>query len=235
MALGDWGSTQSEYIEWAQRCSHFLDDYITKHCFKGGRFFEFYSKNYEAGKDNTVYYGTTAKDGSKMYLWTDEKCTQPYTVASLDPPCSAYGTPSFSPPPPGQPSLYHNVSGAADTIDWGFLLLGNSQGTGAAANWGSDPVCMAIMVSICRGVMHLDKGTEDWINSDLYYKGDGFDKSLGDVPIFYYAKVLHELGDNGLAYVLSYDDVYGYNPSIFNSGNPDITIDLHGLDQVKLS
>lgn len=32
--------------------------------------------------------------------------------------------------------------------------------------------------------------------------------------------------------VLSYDDVYGSNPSIFFKGKPDVTIDLNGLDKI---
>ena len=234
MALGDWGSTEAEFVEWGTKCSHFLDDYVTQHCFKGGRKFNFYSKKYP--NDQTVYWGTTPPQGGEIHLWEDEACTRPYSnVPTLKVPVAPWPLPDFK----TQQVLYHNVGGEGDKqddIDWGFLLLGNSAGTGAAAHWGDDPLCMAIMVSICRGVMHLDNGTESWIDKSQYYQGNGANPPMStpDMPIFYYSSILHKLGD-GKAYVLSYDDVYGANPSIFFSGNPDIKIDLYGLDKVVVS
>lgn len=236
MGLSDWGNTQGEFVKWATRCSHFLDGYVKNHCFKGGRKFKFYSKFWTKGGTNTVYYGTTPKEGGKIHLWTDEACTQSYAaVPTLNMPMTAWPNPNFTPPTqPNQPSLYHNIAGEQDTIDWGFLLLGNSAGSGAANHWGTDPLCMAIMVSICRGVMHLDDGTKDWIDSTKYYQGNA-GTSTEDMPIFYYSSILHAKGKDGKAYVLSYDDVYGSNPSIFFKNNPDITIDLYGLDEVNSS
>lgn len=236
MGLGDWGNTQAEFIEWGSKCSHFLDSYVKNKCFAGGRQFKFYSKMWTEAGPNTIYYGTTPKEGGSINLWTDEACTKPYEpVPTLNMPMTAWPNPNLTPPSQaGQPSLYHNVSGKQDTIDWGFLLLGNSAGSGAAKNWGTDPLCMAIMVSICRGVMHLDNGIKDWIDASKYYQGNA-GLSTEDMPIFFYSSILHALGKDGKAYVLSYDDVYGSNPSIFFKNNPDVTIDLYGLDKVENS
>ena len=242
MGLSDWGATEKEFVFWATACSHFLDAYVTQHCFRPNRAFSFFDKTYTPAGPNTTYYGTTDADGT-LSLWTDAAHTQPYTpVPTLAPPCAPWPLPSMKPPPPHVPSNYHNVNGTQDEIDWGFLLLGNSVGTGAADHWGNDPLCMAIMVSICRGVMHLDDGTTSWVDASQYYQGAGVPTSdtdaplppvsTEDLPIFYYASVLHEKGLDGKAYVLSYDDVYGSNPSIFFAGHPDVTIDLHGLDTV---
>lgn len=235
MGLGDWGDTQSEFVEWGTKCSHFLDNYVKNKCFVGGRKFKFYSKMWTEAGPNTVYYGTTPPEGGSINLWTDEACTKPYApVPTLNMPMTAWPNPNFTPPTqPNQPSLYHNVAGKQDTIDWGFLLLGNSAGSGAAKNWGTDPLCMAIMVSICRGVMHLDEGTKDWVDSSKYYQGNGQGESTEDMPIFYYSSILHANGKDGKAYVLSYDDVYGSNPSIFFKGKPNVTIDLNGLDKIS--
>jgi hypothetical protein len=236
MGLGDWGNTQAGFVDWGTKCSHFLDNYVKNKCFAGGRKFKFYSKMWTEAGPNTTYYGTTPKEGGSINLWTDADCTVPYApVPTLNLPMTAWPNPDFT-PKAGVTSLYHTVGGAQDTIDWGFLLLGNSAGTGAAANWGSDPLCMAIMVSICRGVMHLEDGTTDWIDSSKYYQGNGATPAVSteDMPIFYYSSILHSKGKDGKAYVLSYDDVYGSNPSIFFSGSPDVTIDLYGLDKVDL-
>ncbi len=236
MGLGDWGATQEEFVAWGTRCSHFLDDYVAKHCFKGERKFSFYSKDYKEGADNTIYWGTTPKGGGSINLWTNEACTQAYgPVPTLNLPAAPWPLPDLTPKAKVK-SLYHNVDGAQDTIDWGFLLLGNSKGTGAGAHWGIDPLCMAIMVSICRGVMHLDDGTVSWIDSSKYYQGNGatLPVSTADMPILYYSSILHEQGKDGKAYVLSYDDIYGTNPSIFFADHPDITIDLYGLDKVTV-
>ena len=231
MALTDWPQTKANDAWWATCCSHFLDDYVKKHCFKPGRKFSFYSKNYP--NDKTVFYGSVDPSGNNINLWTDKANTVPYApVPKLNIPCASWPDPNFE----TSPDLYHDVSGTQDQIDWGFLLLGNSAGTGAAENWGNDPLCMAIMVSICRGVMHRDDGTTSWIDSNKYYLGNGATppKATEDMPIFYYSKILHEMGKDGKAYVLSYDDVYGENPSIFFAGHPDVTIDLYGLDKVLL-
>lgn len=234
MALTDWGKTEEEFIYWANRCSHFFDDYLKNQCFRGGRKFKFYSKKYNKEKNSTVYYGTTPPEGGTIHLWTDEACTIPYKVPRLNMPAAPWPLPDFK-PAPLKTALYHNVGEgmnnpmkAQNDIDWGFLLLGNSTGEGAAAHWGDDELCMAIMVSICRGVMHYDDGTVKWVDPELYYK------EHDNIPIFYYSSILHKNGRDGKAYVLSYDDVYGENPSIFFKDHPEITVDLYGLDKVKM-
>ena len=57
-------------------------------------------------------------------------------------------------------------------IDWGYLVYGqDGYASGPGAHWITDPVAMAIPVSIVRGVMHMDNGTVDWKDSNIYYKG----------------------------------------------------------------
>lgn len=237
MALSDWGAT-SPYTN-ARRFSHFLDEYVTKHCYLAGRSFSFYSKDYPTS--STVYYGVVDATGENINLYTDAGHTNAYSPCpTLPRPTNAFTDPSY-------PSKFHNVAGDNDTIDWGFLLLGNSAGTGVANHWGQDPLAMAIMVSICRGVMHLDDGTSTWIDTDKYYQGgrytreaDGTTKDNGaaaavtspEYPIFFYSKYLHELGVDGKAYVLSYDDVYGTNPTIYFDAAAEMTLSLNSLADV---
>jgi hypothetical protein len=76
-----------------------------------------------------------------------------------------------------------------------------------------------IYSSICRGCMHLNQAT-DWTDGNNWY--------TGAAPVFYYAKILHEAAVGGLAYALSYDDIFGTDPSIYISGYPnvDVTFDV---------
>lgn len=244
MALTDWGKPSSPYTN-AQRASHFLDDYVSKHCYLPGRTFSFYSKLYPSSQ--TVYYGEVDTAGENIKLYTDAARTQAYSPCpTLPKPTNAFGNPNFG----ASPSQFHNVNGANDTIDWGFLLMGNSAGTGAGANWGSDPLAIAIMVSICRGVMHLDDGTSSWIDSSKYYQGgrytretNGTTKDNGasaavtspEYPVYFYSKVLHEKGFDGKAYALSYDDVYGSNPSVYFDEGTTLTVNLNSLHKVAPS
>ncbi len=221
MALSDWGS-----VTRATQASHFLDQYIQKHCWKPNRTFSFYDKFWPTQK-NTIY-GQVSADGHTLNLFTDAARTQPYTVPSLPRPCATWPNPDFNTPTNYQKTDSVDVNG----IDWGFLLMGNAGGTGMGANWASDPAAMAIMVAIDRGVMHLDNGTEDWVNASNYYRGDGKGHSSEDMPIFYYSRILHQQGLNGLAYVLSYDDVYGTNPSIFFDAGATVTVTLTSLESV---
>lgn len=229
MALSDWGPTQEKAVHRATQASHFLDAYVQKHCWKPGRTFSFYDKFWPTQLN--VRYGQVSADGLTLNLFTDAAMTQPYTpVPSLPRPCATWPNPNFN-----TPTNYQNTNSPdVDGIDWGFLLLGNALGTGAGANWASDPAAMAIMVSIDRGVMHLDNGTTDWVDASKYYPGNVKGDSTEDMPIFYYSRILHGLGLNGQAYVLSYDDVYGTNPSIFFDGGATVTVTLNSLERVKL-
>jgi hypothetical protein len=221
MALSDWGSVQR-----ATQASHFLDQYIQKHCWVPNRTFKFYDKSWPTQKNTR--YGRVSADGLTLNLFTDAAMTQPYTVPSLPRPCATWPNPDFNTPTNYQNTNATDVNG----IDWGFLLLGNAMGTGAGANWASDPAAMAIMVAIDRGVMHLDNGTTDWVDARKYYPGDAKGHSTEDMPIFYYSKVLHRLGLHHQAYVLSYDDVYGDNPSIFFNSGASVTVTLNSLESV---
>ena len=241
MALTDWGKPDAPYHN-AQLASHFLDEYLRKHCYLANRSFSFYSKSYPS--DTTVYYGLVNDKGDSIHLYTDAGHTSPYSSCpSLPLPTNAFGKPSFG----ADPSQFHNVDGLNDTIDWGFLLMGNSAGTGAGANWGSDPLAMAIMVSICRGVMHLDDGTTSWVDSTKYYQGGRYTRNKDGVtvdngasaaisspeyPVYFYSKVLHANGYNGQAYALSYDDVYGDNPTVYFDEGAHLTITLNSLHVV---
>ena len=235
MALSDWGTSQQSQVQNATLCSHFLDEYITQHCWAPQRSFSFYDKFWPQQK--TIYYGCVTPDGQMVNLYTDSAMTQPYSnVPQLVRPQAIWPLPSFN-----TPSNYHRTS-APDTegIDWGYLLLGNAAGGDAAAAWGSDPAVMAILVSICRGVMHLDNGTSDWVPvyakpdspPGNFYLGNGLGVSTPGMPIYYYSKILHSFGAGGMAYVLSYDDVYGQNTSIFFADGANVTINLNSLESV---
>lgn len=229
-ALTDWaGVTLDENINNAYKCSHFLDEYVNNHCWKPGRTFSCYSKDYNPAINNSKYYGRVSEDGQTLDLFTDEEMQVAYhAVPTLPRPSNPWMVPSFDPPPPGQPSRYHNIDSNYAPIDWGFLLLGNTGSPqGLGQYWDSDPVAMAIMVSICRGVMHYDDGCNKWIKPSYYYLGDGQGNSSSAFPIFYYAKILHQLSIENKAYVLSFDDVYGgVDPTIYFGGYPDITINF---------
>lgn len=226
MALTDWGSGR-EQVPNATRASHFLDDYVNQHCWAPGRSFSFFDKFYPTALNER--YGRVSSDGATLQLYTDAAMTQPYTpVPSLPRPSAAWPNPDFS-----NPANYHNANGASvEDIDWGFLLVGNSGGSGAGANWASDPAAMAIMVSIDRGVMHLNNGTADWIDAANYYLGDGQGKSTKDMPILFYSQILHQFGQDGAVYALSFDDVYGQNSSIFFADGGDVSIVLESLEAV---
>lgn len=229
MALTDWGATQQEYTERATMNSHFLDQYVNQHCWAPNRTFSFYDKNWP-GQLNQIF-GRVSADGLTLNLFTDAAMTVPYApVPTLPRPSAAWPNPSFQ-----TPTNYHQTnSQAVNGIDWGFLLIGNVLGTGAGANWASDPAAMAIMVSIDRGVMHMNDGTTAWVTPANYYKGNGSGVSTEDMPILFYSSILHQFGLNGQAYVLSFDDVYGENPTIAFASGAEVTVTLNSLESVKL-
>jgi hypothetical protein len=232
MALTDWDPTSpTAQADRAKRCSHFFDDYVSKHCFKPERKFTFYNKLWSPGTadpSSLQVWGEVSSDGLTMTLYSN-KDRSGTPLQTLAPPVAPWPQPDFA----TNPSGYHNTGGtSADQIDWGFLLAGNvSTNTGVAnSDWSTD-AAIAIMVSICRGVMHLDEGTTQWVDASLYYQGNGSGVSTEDMPIFYFSSILHQFGLNGLAYVLSLDDVYGTNPTImFNSG-ATVTVTLVSLEK----
>ena len=173
--------------------------------------------------------GKVDSTGTTLNLYTNAGMTTPYTVPSLPRPSVAWPNPDFA----KKPGLYQNIDSANGAMDWGFLLFANAgYSSGLGEYWNSDPVAIAIMVSICRGVMHLDNGCTDWVDSSKYYLGNGKGVSSSNLPIFYYSSILHSKGLGGKAYVLSYDDVYGYDPAIYFSGYPDVTVTLNSVEKV---
>jgi hypothetical protein len=234
MALTDWDpSSQANQVTYATQASHFFDDYVLNEVWKPGRQFTFYNKLYSAGAPNPAQYqlwGEVTSDGSLMNLYTDAQRTQRYTnVPTLAPPATSWPNPSFN-----TPSNYHNTSGSsAADVDWGFLLIGNvATNCGfTGSKWG-DVATIAIMVSICRGVAHLDDGTTSWVTSSNYYQGSGSGTSTESMPVLFYSSLLHQLGVNGLAYALSLDDVYGQNSSIQIPNGGTVTVTLESLANV---
>ncbi len=206
-----------------QMFTHFLDDYVNQHCWKPNRTFSFSSK---LASDPTTYFGRVSADGLTLSIFSDAAMTIPYgAVPTLPRPSNAWGSPDFA----NYPALWHNVGGASvlpEAIDWGYLLYGqDGYATGPGAHWISDPVAMAIPVSIDRGVMHLDNGTVAWKDSNQYYQGlNG--ASTADFPIFYYGQILHRYGLAGHVYALSYDDVYGSDSGI-GFTEPAVTLALY--------
>lgn len=232
MALTDWGPITN--VERATQCSHFFDKYVNDHCYTPGRTLTFYTKNYTPGGDNSAnqIWAQVSADGFSMNLFTDKAMTQPYqNVPNLLRPSAPWPLPDFT-----TPSNYHNVSGlSASDVDWGFLLIGNvASGYGIAYPWGVDPAAMAVMVSIDRGVAHRDDGTTTWVDPAYYYLGDGSGVSTPEMPILYYAKVLHHLGLNGQAYALSFDDVYGQQSSITFADGGAVTVTLCGVGPAEI-
>lgn len=218
-----------------QKSSHFFDQYVNNRCWKPNRTFSFYSKLHKPSdphSDQTVYYGKVSSDGKTLYLFTDKDHKHPYSVPSLPRPSS--GNILF----PQHLSQWHQVnSTSSDEIDWGFLLGGQAGGPDntAGAYWASDPVAMAIMISVVRGVMHHDDGCKEWIKN-YYTSDDGI--SSAEFPIYHYGKLIHDLSIENLSYALSYDDIYGADPSIYFKGHPNVALTFNPVkpySQAKLS
>jgi hypothetical protein len=223
MALTDWGPVTD--VTLATQASHFFDAYVNNLCFKKNRQLTFYTKNYNPNQNNSPnqIWAQVNADGSAMSLYTNEAMTELYSIQPASSPPSNTVTPPSTPwPNPNfgtTPSSFHNVTGSSATaIDWGFVLFGNAGDAypgNLTAPWIVDPAVMALMVSIDRGVAHLDDGITAWVDPSNYYLGDGTGRSTESMPIFYYSSILHNLALNGLAYVLSFDDIYGQNASIY--------------------
>jgi len=222
-ALGDVNYNDSL----PQEFTHFLDDYVNNYCWKPDRTFSFSSK---LASDTATYYGKVSADGLNLYIYTDAAMTIPYTVSSLPRPSNAWGSPDFK----NKTYLWHNVgvtSAVPADIDWGYLLYGqDGYSPGPGAYWITDPVAMAIPVSIVRGVMHLDNGTIDWKDSSKYYLGTN-GASTSAFPIFYYGQILHRYGIAGRVYALSFDDVYG-NDSGIGFTDPAVTMTIYPFKSV---
>lgn len=192
--------------------TQYLSTYVNKQVFRPKRQFTFYDKFYPSQMNQ--YWASVNSDGSSMTIYSDSLMQKIY--CTIQPPSNPWGNPSF-------PADWHINFGANNnnSMDWGFTLIGNALVPLTANGWGinngADRVLMALMISICRGVAHLDNGTTDWVNAKNYFRGDP--KDHANFPIEYYAKIIHANALNGLAYAFSYDDIYSNNPSeYFDSG-----------------
>jgi List-Bact-rpt repeat protein len=210
-----------------QKTSHFFDEYINNHCWKPNRQFLFYSKLYDPSNptvNNEIYYGQVSADGMTLNLYTDSARTVAYVpVPSLPRPSSN----NFSFPDSSQ---WHHVDSVdSNDIDWGYLLGGQVAGTNKGADFASDPVAMAILISIVRGVMHHYDGRTEWTDSSLYYPGDPVSKaSTAEYPIYYYSKLVHDLSIENMAYGLSLDDVYAASSAVYFS-DPKLTLTFNEI------
>jgi hypothetical protein len=221
---------QPGYADFAQggadyqmQLTQYLADYVNNEVFKPNRQFSFYDKFYPNPKN--TYYAQVSGDGQTMSIYSDQQKKNLY--CQLNPPSNTWSNPAF-------PTDWHNVTGSPNSIDWGFALLGNSLAPDTPGGWGfnngTDPAIMAILISICRGVAHLDNGCADWVNPAKYFQAGS---PVNNFPVEYYAKTIHTNGLNGLAYAFAYDDIYSQNPSIsFNPGT-EITFSLNSLEAFK--
>jgi hypothetical protein len=207
-----------------QKSSHFFDEYINKQCWKANREFSFYSKLYKPSDptvNNEIYYGKISSDGMTLNLYTNKAMTTPYTVPTLPRPSSSNFL--F----PSAPQWHHVDSTNSNEVDWGFLLGGQVAGTNQGAYWATDPVAMAIMISIVRGVMHEDDGCTIWTDSDKFYPGSS-GTSTAENPIYYYSQIVHDKAIGKLAYGLSFDDIFGTDPSVYYD-NPNVTLTFNSV------
>lgn len=209
----DWCSKNSNNVEAADQRSHFWHDYIVNQCYVPGRKFECFNKLWTPTAPGSTYFCEVDTAGANINIFTDSARTIPYT------PCPTLPIPA-NPDVNGiiQPdfksgfSEYNQV--AKSPVDWGFLISANTEGP-AAPHWATDKVAMSILISICRGCMHMDQAT-DWTDSANWYPSTS--------PIYYYSKILHEAAIDELAYALSYDDIFGTDPSIYFHGHPDVDV-----------
>lgn len=201
-----------------QSMTNYFSSYLQNQVFRPNRSFTFYDKQYPATKN--LCTATVSADGQTMTIQHQEGGSTDPIKLSL--PVNNMTSAQLQ-------SNWHNVSGAAGTIDWGFMLFGNSLVPGLPGGWGNtDPVysgpdnaIMALLVSIVRGVAQMDDGCTDWVKSSNYY---------GTAMTEYYAKIIHANALNGFAYALAYDDVFGQNSSVsFNSG-ANISFSLNSLE-----
>jgi len=208
-SASDLGATNGEMVTQAVHRTHFWRDYVNNKCYKPNRQFTCYSKLYNSTTPGNIYYGEIDSKGLNLNLYTDPERTKPYLPCTTLPrPSNKGNLPDFSNGFSGYNMLKN------EPVDWGFLLSANTEGE-AAPHWASDDVAMSILISICRGCMHMDEA-DDWVKSENWYTADG--------PIFYYSSILHEKAINNLAYAFSYDDIFGTDPSIYFKNHPNVTV-----------
>lgn len=211
-AYGDFISHSQQDTIAPKRLTRYFAGYITSQVFVPNRTFTFYDKNWP--NPANLDTATVSADGKSMTIHKSDGST-----LTIKPPVSPEGYPVF-------PQNWHNVAGTDSTVDWGFMLFGNSLTGSLPGGWGyqaPDPALMALMISICRGVAHLDSG---WTDPKKY-----FGKAGGITE--HYAKIIHESALNHLAYAFGYDDIYSQNSSVpFNPGTV-ITFHLTSLERIR--
>lgn len=201
--------------------TNYFSNYITNEVFRPNRTFSFYDKLYP-GASNLCTASVSA-DGQTMTI-VHQEGSQSETI-TLKLPVNAMTSDEIA-------ANWNNVSGDNASIDWGFVFLGNSLVPSLPRGWGAvDPVLggpdaavMALMISICRGVAHLDNGCVDWVDSANYYLSEMTE---------YYAQTIHRYALDGFAYALAYDDIYGKNSSVFFNSGTTVNFDLNSLTPVN--
>ena len=205
----DFGDDHEQQVTEVTRRSHFWRTYINEKCYVPNRTFTCYNKLYTKDEPGPIYYCKVDAQGEHIEIYTDKDHSQQYEACpKLKKPNNVGNKPDFS----NSFTAFNQVD--KEPVDFGFLLSANTDGT-AAPHWASDPVAMAIMISICRGCMHMDKA-KDWIDPSNWY--------TDDAPIFYYSSILHDKAVDNLAYAFSYDDIFGTQPAIFYNGYPNIEV-----------
>lgn len=187
-------------------CTYF-NDYIQNKVFVPNRSITFFDKN--LAKDSAQ----VSSDGTSMTIYGQ---TDTFTIQQ---PVSPINCPPL-------PADWHNQTGNDSIIDWGFTLFGNNIISALPNGWGTnapDPALMAIMMSICRGVAHVEG--KHWTDSANYY-GNGM--GSGGI-VEYYASIIHQNAKGGMAYAFAYDDVYASNSSVFFNSGTVIQVTFNSL------
>lgn len=211
----DFGSTNAEQVTAVTQRTHFWRDYVNNKCYVAKRQFSCYSKLNTPVTPGPKFFGTVDDAGLNILLFTDAEMKTPYAACpSLPRPSNVGNQPGFSKNWNDYNRVNTDPNNPNAAVDWGFLLSANTEGT-AAPHWASDPVAMSIMLSICRGCMHLPDA-DDWVDPKNWY--------TSNAPIFYYSSILHDMAVDNLAYAFSYDDIFGKDPTIYFKGNMDVTV-----------
>lgn len=197
--------------------TNYFRKYLKNEVFKRNRQFTFYDKYYPEQKN--LYQGEVNYDGSILTISRVLEKHNYFAPESfvLKLPCNTMNSAEIR-------EYWHNLSRSSETTDWGFMFFGNALVPTLPCGWGHKyhgephPAVMALLISICRGVAHLDG--EKWVVRDNYFQNQ--------MPEFY-AKIIHKNATGNLAYAFAYDDIYGQNPSTFFKPGTEITFNLHSL------
>jgi len=207
-AYGDFSDTSA-----ARQMDNYFNHYLKTEVFSPNRQFAFYDKQYP--NPVNLDSGFVNKSGDSLTI----KTSAGYTF-SIGLPINPYLT---------LPQYWHNSAGSVNDVDWGFVLWGTPINPSLPGAWGvhsAKHALMALAISVCRGVAHLNKADE-WVHSYNYFGAapGGFTE--------YYGKTIHQYAIDSLAYAYAYDDIYSKNSSVgFNTGT-NIQINLTSIGTVK--